>query len=114
MKKRLECKVSFHQLDKSDSVESVLSAKLETVFEKYDKLISKIAWTCSKDHDVFISKVTLQTTGKPVHFESESENVYSTITDCVKKIEHELSKQKSKVAHLHNQASVKNVGWFKF
>lgn len=109
MKKRLDCKVSFHQLDKSESVESLLETKLSNVFEKYDKLISKISWTCSKDHDVFVSKVTLQTTGKPVHFESESDSVYSTITDCVKKIEHELSKQKSKVTRLHNQTSVKTA-----
>jgi ribosomal subunit interface protein len=109
MKKRLDCKVSYHQVDKSESVESVLETKLANVFEKYDKLISKISWTCSRDHEVFISKVTMQTTGKIVHFDSEAENVYTTINDCVKKIEHELSKLKSKVTHLHNQDSVKTV-----
>lgn len=109
MPKRLECKVSFHQVDKSESVESVITEKMSAVFEKYDKLVTKVAWTCSKEHESFVSKVTVSTITKPIHFEAEGETVYSTVSDCVKKIDHELSKQKGKQSHIHAQKSIKEV-----
>lgn len=109
MQNRLEFKVSYHQVDKSTSVEDFIKEKMETIFEKYDKVLFKVSWTCLKEHDSFIAKVTIKTTNKSFHFDHESDSIFTSIAECTHKLDHELSKQKDKKSHIHSQKSLKSA-----
>ncbi len=91
----------YHDVHKSESLESFAKEKLDKVAEKYEFLVRADVFfkleNTSGDNSGKITGVRLSAPGPRLFAESSSENFKKSLTEAVTQVESQLKKRKAKM-----------------
>lgn len=104
--------ISGHHLEVTPAIREYVQNKLERVVRHFDQVIDisvilALDNLATKD-DRQRAEINLNLSGKTLHAESRSENLYAAIDTLIDKLDRQVMKHKTKVQD-HNHEAIKRI-----
>ena len=90
----MEVLIEFRHLEHTPSIDLAIREKSEKISTLFGDNQGKIEWKCWVEHKEHVSDVLVTHRGKQFFAKTSSDDMYKSIDQVLKKLEHQISKTK--------------------